>query len=74
MQQSQDKDKASYREKDEKVVMNDLDMLPPKKKKLEEDSDFIKHPYSLKPTAPITINITVIINENLSFDHYIKIY
>ncbi|VDK69831.1 unnamed protein product [Litomosoides sigmodontis] len=53
LQRSQDK--AARREKGE-LVSSDED-LAPKKKKGEDDTDFLKHPFALKPAAPITINI-----------------
>ncbi|CAG9537543.1 unnamed protein product [Cercopithifilaria johnstoni] len=53
LQRSQDK--AVRREKGE-LVSSDED-LAPRKKKGEDDTDFLKHPFALKPTAPITINI-----------------
>lgn len=55
LQRSQDK--AERREKGE-VVSSDDDFVP-KRKKAEEETDFIRHPFSVKPAAPITINITV---------------
>lgn len=55
LQRSQDK--AVRREKGE-AVSSDED-LAPRKKKGEDDIDFLKHPFALKPTAPITINIPV---------------
>lgn len=55
LQRSQDK--AARREKGE-LVSSDED-LAPRKKKGEDDTDFLKHPFALKPTAPITINIPV---------------
>ncbi|VDK52557.1 unnamed protein product [Gongylonema pulchrum] len=58
LQRSQDK--AARREKGEQVSSDDEDDLPPlRKKKGDDEADFIKHPFALKPTAPITINIPV---------------
>uniref|UniRef100_A0AAF5PZX5 G-patch domain-containing protein n=1 Tax=Wuchereria bancrofti TaxID=6293 RepID=A0AAF5PZX5_WUCBA len=53
LQRSQDK--AARREKGE-AVSSDED-LAPRKKRGEDDTDFLKHPFALKPAAPITINI-----------------
>ncbi|EJD75745.1 G-patch domain-containing protein [Loa loa] len=53
LQRSQDK--AARREKGE-TVSSDED-LAPRKKKGEDDTDFLKHPFALKPATPITINI-----------------
>ncbi|VBB29312.1 unnamed protein product [Acanthocheilonema viteae] len=53
LQRSQDK--AERHEKGE-LVSSDED-LAPRKKKIEDDTDFLKHPFALKPAAPITINI-----------------
>uniref|UniRef100_A0A158R651 Protein SON n=1 Tax=Syphacia muris TaxID=451379 RepID=A0A158R651_9BILA len=39
-------------------ISNDEDDLLPRKKKLEETTEFVKHPFAIKPTVPITINIT----------------
>ncbi|VDN02758.1 unnamed protein product [Thelazia callipaeda] len=54
LQQSQDKDER--RQKGE-VVSSDDEDLAPRRKKNEDEIDFVKHPFALKPTAPITINI-----------------
>uniref|UniRef100_A0A915Q2L8 G-patch domain-containing protein n=1 Tax=Setaria digitata TaxID=48799 RepID=A0A915Q2L8_9BILA len=54
LQRSQDK--AVRREKGETVSSDDED-LAPRKKKGEDDTDFLKHPFALKPAVPITINI-----------------
>ncbi|VDK72969.1 unnamed protein product [Onchocerca ochengi] len=53
LQRSQDK--AVRREKGE-AVSSDED-LAPRKKKGEDDTDFLKHPFALKTATPITINI-----------------
>lgn len=55
LQRSQDK--AVRREKGE-AVSSDED-LAPRKKKGEDDTDFLKHPFALKTATPITINIPV---------------
>lgn len=54
LQRSQDR--AERREKGEKVS-SDEEMFVSAKPKGEEESDFVKHPFALKPAAPITINI-----------------
>lgn len=40
-------------------MSSDDEDLEPRKKKGEDDTDFLKHPFALKPVAPITINIPV---------------
>ncbi|MFH4974337.1 hypothetical protein AB6A40_001046 [Gnathostoma spinigerum] len=57
LQRSQDKQER--REKGEKVSSDEEEKeLKAPKKKTEEETDFVHHPFALKPAAPITINIT----------------
>lgn len=66
LQRSQDK--AVRREKGE-LVSSDED-LAPRKKKGDDDIDFLKHPFALKPVAPITINIPVSCSQLYSTFHF----
>ncbi|VDM43826.1 unnamed protein product [Toxocara canis] len=55
LQRSQEK--AERREKGEEVSSDEDEIASMKKRKSEDDTDFVKHPFALKPSAPITINI-----------------
>uniref|UniRef100_F1KTB3 Protein SON n=2 Tax=Ascaris suum TaxID=6253 RepID=F1KTB3_ASCSU len=55
LQRSQEK--AERREKGEQVSSDDEEIIIPKKRKPDDDTDFMKHPFALKSSVPITINI-----------------
>uniref|UniRef100_A0A915AJ97 Protein SON n=2 Tax=Parascaris univalens TaxID=6257 RepID=A0A915AJ97_PARUN len=55
LQRSQEK--AERREKGEQVSSDDEEIIIPKKRKTDDDTDFMKHPFALKSSVPITINI-----------------
>lgn len=38
---------------------DDEEIIIPKKRKPDDDTDFMKHPFALKSSVPITINIAV---------------
>ena len=56
LQRSQEK---SDSEDGEKGSGDGSGSLLPRKQKTEDNTDFVKHPFALKPVGPITINITV---------------